>query len=118
VDSAHKEKFCWTAMLRLPKFVTREVSQWACRKVEMKKHLDTKMARHEIFDERVCGQCMHAGPFDDENKTVEKMEQFIKENGLKNDLSDIRHHHKIYLSDPGKIDMSKMKTVIRIPVSE
>ena len=105
-------------MLRLPKFVTREVPQWASREVEMKKHLDTKMARHEIFDERVCGQCMHAGPFDDENKTVEKMEQFIKENGLKNDLSDVRHHHKIYLSDPGKTDMSKMKTVIRIPVSE
>ncbi|OQB13771.1 MAG: hypothetical protein BWY15_01620 [Firmicutes bacterium ADurb.Bin193] len=118
VDYARKDQFCFVSMIRQPEFVTPEVFEWARREVEAKKKLDTSRARLELFDEGLCVQCMHIGPFDDEPATVEKMERFIIDNGLYNDIGDCRRHHEIYLSDPRKGDISKMKTVIRIPVGK
>lgn len=84
--------------------------------VERKKHIDTSKARLEVFDEGLCVQCMHIGAFDDEPETLAKIEQFISENKLRNDIGELRRHHEIYLSDPRKIDFLKMKTVLRVPV--
>ena len=36
-----------------------------------------------------------------------------EENGYELDITDKRYHHEIYLSDPRKCDVSKLKTVIR-----
>lgn len=69
-----------------------------------------------IFTEGLCVQCLHQGSFDDEHATLEKMRAFMAEHGLQSDLSDTRHHHEIYLSDPRKVDIKKMKTVLRYPI--
>jgi hypothetical protein len=61
---------------------------------------------------------MHIGSYDDEPKTIEMIDDFIKENNLKNDINEKRRHHEIYLSDPRKTEISKLKTVIRIPVKK
>ena len=37
----------------------------------------------------------------------------LKENGYELDINDTRLHHEIYLSDPRKCDVIKLKTVIR-----
>ncbi len=116
VDYLKKDKFCWISMIRQPEFVTDEVFKRACEEVEKKKHIDTSKARLEVFREGLCVQCMHMGPFDDEPKTLAKIEQFISENKLINDIDNLRRHHEIYLSDPRKGDIKKMKTVIRVPV--
>ncbi len=115
-DFAHKDKFCWTAMIRQPEFVTKEVFSWACKEVQKKKHLDTAKARLEVLEEGLCVQCMHLGAFDDEPATVAKIERFIADNKLESDMGAARHHHEIYLFDPHKIDIVKMKTVLRHPV--
>lgn len=112
-----KDKYCWISMIRQPDFVTEEVFAWASREALNKKpHLQVDAARLEVYQEGLCVQCMHIGPYDDEVHTVEKIEAYIKEQGLENDMSEHRHHHEIYLSDPRKIDASKMKTVLRHPV--
>lgn len=116
VDYKNKSEFCWISMIRLPEFVTQEVFQWACEEVQKKKKLDTSKAEFTLMKEGLCVQCMHIGPFDHEPVTIEKMEAYITENGYVNDISDTRHHHEIYLSDPRKGDVHKMKTVLRIPV--
>ena len=59
---------------------------------------------------------MHIGAFDDEYKTIDIMEQFILKNGYQKDLTDKRFHHEIYLSDPRKVPVQKLKTIIRIPI--
>lgn len=59
---------------------------------------------------------MHIGTFDNEPQTIEKMENYITENGYVNDVTETRHHHEIYLSDPREGDINKMKTVLRLPV--
>ena len=42
----------------------------------------------------------------------------LKENGYELDINDERYHHEIYLSDPRKCDVSKLKTVIRHPIKK
>ena len=41
-----------------------------------------------------------------------------EENGYELEITDKRYHHEIYLSDPRKCDVSKLKTVIRHPIKK
>ena len=59
---------------------------------------------------------MHIGSYDEEPATIEAMHQYAMENGYMPDNSGIRLHHEIYLSDPRRVDASKLKTVIRHPI--
>lgn len=52
------------------------------------------------------------------SKAVSKIDNFIKENGLQNDIGIGRKHHEIYLSDPRKCNRTKMKIVLRIPIKK
>jgi hypothetical protein len=57
---------------------------------------------------------MHIGPFDDEWKTVEIMDSFVKEQGYEK----IGKHHEIYLSDFRRTAPEKLKTVLRHQVKK
>lgn len=123
MDFSKKHKYIWTSMIRQPEFVTQEIFDFACEELKKKKpNVDISKARLEIFNEGLCVQCMHIGPFDQEYATTEKIDKYIEENNLINDISKIsqdgkiRRHHEIYLSDPRKANKEKMKTVIRHPV--
>ena len=116
-----KSKFNWLSMIRLPEFVNKKIFEWACKEVTTKKKLDTSKAKFFKFKEGLCVQCMHIGSYDDEPRTLKLMDEFIKANGLTHDINDVRRHdarrhHEIYLSDPRKCDVSKIKTVLRVPV--
>ena len=63
-------------------------------------------------------QIMHVGSFDDEPESVARMDAFLRENGYKNDLNDVRLHHEIYLSDPRRVVAEKRKTVLRHPIKK
>jgi len=105
-------------MIRQPEFVTDEVLQWAIESLKKKKpEIDTTKARLEKFSEGFCVQKMHIGPYADEPETVKLMQDFMEENNLKDETGSIRKHHEIYLSDPRKTTPSKLKTVLRHPVS-
>ena len=55
---------------------------------------------------------MHIGPYATEPETIQKMKDFMKQNGYaENGL-----HHEIYLSDPRKTVPEKMKTILRQPI--
>ncbi len=116
-DYSDKGKFKWISMIRQPEFVTDEVFEKACESVRKKKpDVDISKARLVRVTEGLCVQCMHIGAFDDEPATIKRMYEFMDENALVCDLSEERYHHEIYLSDPRKTDISKMKSVIRYPV--
>jgi Uncharacterized conserved protein len=123
-DFSQKGNFCWTSMIRQPDFVTKEIFGWACSEVGKKKpHLNASIARFVTFCEGLCVQMMHIGPFDDEPKSIEEINQYIEQNNLTDQISTvlpdgvIRRHHEIYLSDARKIDPNKWKTVLRHPVA-
>ena len=116
-DCNSKSEFCWTSMIRQPEFVTDSVFAAACDIVGKKKpHLDLSKASLNSFTEGLCVQCMHHGSYDDEPLTLSKMKSFMTNNDLNSDITDLRRHHEIYLSDPRKIVATKMKTVLRLPV--
>ena len=116
IDYAHKEDFRWISVIRLPDFVTKEDFAWAAAEAERKKKTDFSKAEFLTYDEGLCVQCMHIGPYDDEPATVALMDAFTKQQGYVTDITDRRFHHEIYLSDARKTAPEKMKTVIRHPI--
>ncbi len=116
IDYAHKENFEWTSMIRLPEFVTKEEFDWAIMEASEKKKQDFSEVQFFTYDEGTCVQCMHIGSYDEEPETIRLMQAYLKEQGYAEDISDIRLHHEIYLSDPRKAAAEKLRTVIRHPV--
>ena len=114
----HKSEYKWISVIRLPEFVDEKVFEWACNEAAKKKKIDTKKAKYLKIKEGLCVQCLHIGSYDDEPKTLKLMNDFIAENGLQSDINETRRHHEIYLSDPRKTEISKLKTVLRIPVKK
>jgi len=59
---------------------------------------------------------MHFGSYDDEPATVSTMHAYMEQQGYVLDITDLRMHHEIYLSDARKVAPEKLKTVIRHPI--
>lgn len=116
IDYAHKEKFCWISLIRLPDFVTQADFDWAVGTAEKKKGIDCSAVEFLTISEGLCVQIMHIGAYDDEPKSIKIMDDFIEANGYENDLSSNRLHHEIYLSDARRTAPEKLKTVIRHPI--
>ena len=116
IDYSHKENFNFISVIRLPDFVTEEDFKWAVEEATRKKKTDFSDVEFFSYDEGLCVQCMHIGPYDDEPATVEKMHEYMESEGYTLDISDKRMHHEIYLSDVRKVAPEKLKTVIRHPV--
>ncbi len=115
-DYNRKETFQWISVIRLPDFVKKEDFEWAAEEVRKKKGLDTSKAEFLTVSEGLCVQIMHIGPYDDEPASIQKMDDYIKEQGYVNDLTDTRRHHEIYLSDARKVQPERWRTVIRHPI--
>ena len=118
MDYSRKQDLHFISMIRLPDFVTEEDFRWAVSEAEKKKKQDFSPVEFFTYDEGLCVQCMHIGSYDSEPETVAKMSEYMTENGYAADFSEARLHHEIYLSDPRKCDVSKLKTVIRHPVKK
>lgn len=116
IDYSNKASFHWISVIRLPDFVTKKDFEWAIKEATLKKKQDFSKVEFFTYDEGLCVQCMHIGPFDDEPKTVQLMHDFIEKNGYELDITDKRLHHEIYLSDARKISPDRLKTVIRHPI--
>ncbi|MDE6869959.1 MAG: GyrI-like domain-containing protein [Clostridia bacterium] len=116
IDYANKDGFNFISLIRLPDFVTKNEFDWAVEEATNKKKADFSNVEFLTYDEGVCVQCMHIGPYDDEPKTVTLMHEYMKANGYELDITNVRYHHEIYLSDPRKCAVEKLKTVVRHPI--
>lgn len=116
IDYTNKASFHWISVIRLPDFVTKEDFEWAIKEATLKKKQDFSKVEFFTYEEGLCVQCMHIGPFDNEPKTVQLMHDFFEKNGFELDITDKRLHHEIYLSDARKISPDRLKTVIRHPI--
>ncbi len=116
IDYANKDGFNFISLIRLPDFVTKADFDWAIREATVKKKADFSKVEFFTYGEGVCVQCMHIGSYDDEPKTVALMHEYMKANGYALDITESRYHHEIYLSDPRKCALEKLKTVVRHPI--
>ena len=116
VDYTRKQDFQWISMIRLPEFVTREAFDWAIREATEKKQQDFSRVEFFSWEEGLCVQCMHIGPYDAEPATVAAMNEYTRAQGYEADFGEGRFHHEIYLSDARRCSPERLKTVIRQPV--
>lgn len=109
----NKDIWKWTQMIMQPEFVTKDLVEKALEQAEKKKNPPAlSKIRFESLHEGLSAQIMHIGPYSAEGPTIEKLHNFIRENGYE----PREKHHEIYLSDPRKSAPEKMRTVIRQPM--
>lgn len=119
-DITIKDNWFYTLMIMQPDVITQDVFAEGLEQVRKKKG-DSEMLpklRLEHFEEGLCVQTMHIGPYATEPATIERMRAFARENGYQDCIEKDRKHHEIYLSDPRKADPVKMKTVLRHPIEK
>jgi hypothetical protein len=111
--SGDKSQWQWTMMIMQPDFVTKAMVEEAVKIVKIKKNpAALPLLRFKEFKEGLCAQTLHIGPFSEEGPTIQRVHEFIDENG------NLRgKHHEIYLSDIRRAAPAKWKTVIRQPMN-
>lgn len=109
-----KSNWLWTVLVAQPAFITNDMVDAAIADVKKRKDpVALHKLRFEKFDEGVCAQLMHIGPFSEEGPNIERVHQFIEASGSQRRGK----HHEIYLSDLRKAAPEKWKTIIRQPMT-
>ena len=116
VDYTNKDSFRWISVIRLPDFVTKDDLDWAVKEASAKKKQDFSKVEFYTYDEGLCVQCMHIGSYDDEPATLQRMHDFMEQEGYELDITGKRLHHEIYLSDARRVLPEKLRTVLRLPI--
>jgi hypothetical protein len=105
----------WTMMIMQPDWITEEMFEDALELVRKGKNpVALEKIRLEGYEEGLCVQILHLGPYAEEGPILAKLHtEYLPENGF----SEAGKHHEIYLSDPRKTAPEKLKTVLRQPVA-
>lgn len=119
-DITIKDNWFYTLMILQPEIITQEIFAEGLEQVRRKRGDSPTLSNLRLadFEEGVCVQTMHIGPYATEPATVERMRAFAKENDYRDRVGLGGKHHEIYLGDPRKADPAKLKTVLRHPVEK
>ncbi len=114
-DPDNRNLWRWTLMLGQPPHVESGMVTGAIE------HLKSKRKRGlwqkidlKTFEEGLCVQTLHIGPYSDEAPKIAAMMAFIHDQGYR----PRGKHHEIYMSDPRRTSPEKLKTILRHPVSK
>lgn len=119
-DITIKDNWFYTLMIMQPDVITQAIFEEGLEQVREKKGDSPALAKLRLaeFEEGLCVQTMHIGPYATEPATVERMRAFVLENGYRDCVGLGGKHHEIYLGDPRKADPAKLKTVLRHPIEK
>src|SRR5512132_4044775 len=114
-DITVKDNWFYTLMILQPDVVTMDIFEEGLEQVHKKRGDSPALSNLRLanFEEGLCVQVMHIGPYATEPATVERMRAFAQENGYRDLVGSGGKHHEIYLGDPRKADPAKLKTVLR-----
>jgi hypothetical protein len=117
-DITVKDNWFYTLMIMQPDVITQEIFEEALVQVRKKKGDLPLLSKVRLahFEEGLCVQTMHIGPYATEPATIDRMKEYMQEHGLKDNVGPNGKHHEIYISDPRKTAPDKMKTALRHPV--
>ena len=113
-DITVKDNWFYTLMILQPDVISREIFAEGLEQVRRKKG-DREMLsklRLDDFEEGLCVQTMHIGPFSEEGPAIQRVHEFIC---ARSALAG--KHHEIYLSDIRRANPSRWKTIIRQPMA-
>ena len=119
-DITVKDNWFYTLMILQPDIITKEIFAEGMEQVRKKKGESPSLSNVRLadFEEGLCLQTMHIGPYATEPATVERMRAFALENGYQDCVGLGGKHHEIYLGDPRKADPAKLKTILRHPIEK
>jgi hypothetical protein len=119
-DITVKDNWFYTLMIMQPEAITKEIFEEGLEQVSKKRGDSPALSKLRLadFEEGLCVQTMHIGPYATEPATIERMRAFAQENGYQDYVGSGGKHHEIYLGDPRKADPAKLKTVLRHPVGK
>ncbi|MCK6539451.1 MAG: GyrI-like domain-containing protein [Anaerolineales bacterium] len=119
-DITVKDNWHYTVMMLQPDHISQEMFEEAREQVRRKRGESPALsrARLEYFEEGLCVQMMHIGPYATEPATIEIMRVFAAENGYRDRVGSGGKHHEIYMSDPRRVSPEKLKTALRHPVGK
>lgn len=109
----NKENWKWTMMIQIPKFVeNKDIEDFKekFRSEEGSKYLKELYLKE--FEAREVFATLYIGAYRNEGDTIKKLHATIKEEGYK--LTG--KHIEIYLSDPRRVEESRLRTIIVQPV--
>jgi hypothetical protein len=110
--SGRRDRWKWTYMIVQPDIVTPQAVAEAVASVDPGKAgpaLDR--VRLDQLDEGRAAQLLHIGPYSAEGPAIQRLHEHIASLG-----GQLRgRHHEIYLSDPRRVEPSRMRTIIRQP---
>jgi len=113
-EALNKDALRYTLMIRQPDFVTDELAERILAATSRKKpHPLYASASFGHWNDGLCVQMLHVGPYDGEPVSFNMMQAYCAEHGLRR-ASD--SHREIYLSDARKTDPARLKTVLRFGV--
>lgn len=114
-DTNNPDDWKWTVMLRVPEFVTKVYFDEVVEECVRAKKSDVyRNARLETFEEGICVQIMHVGPYSEEQPNIDLMHQFARDEGY--ELTG--KHHELYFGDPRRTAPEKLRTILRHPVQK
>ncbi len=118
VDVGKKDNWSFTLMILQPDIITKDIFTEGMEQVRKKKGGSPELSKVRLghFEEGICAQMMHIGPYATEPATIEIMRAFAAENGYRDNVGPNGLHHEIYLGDPRKANPAKLKTVVRHPL--
>ncbi len=117
-----KDQLQYRIMIRQPQFLTEELFEEyrdiAMRKAAKKENPGMDAFNHLQFGSFGKGrfaQILHMGPYDNEPATFQTMHEQLKISGLNWKKTE---HWEIYLNDPRRTAKEKLKTILRVELTE
>jgi hypothetical protein len=119
-DITVKDNWFYTLMILQPDVITKDIFEEAKEQIRKKKGDSLSLSKVKLteFEEGLCMQTMHIGPYATEPATIERMRAYALQNGYRDRVGPNGKHHEIYLGDPRKADPAKLKTVLRHPLEK
>lgn len=109
-----KGHMVYTMMIRQPEFVTTELfEEFKQMAYDKKKDPNILNVCLKEIEEGLNAQMIHIGSYNDEPASFKTMEEYVLAQGYRR-VSKL--HKEIYISDPSRVPVEKLKTTIRFKV--
>jgi hypothetical protein len=111
MSASNRDLWCWKVMIRQPEPIDGEVLAAAVEGARKKSLPALERVAVERWEEGLCGQVLHVGPYADEGPTILQLHEGIASAGY----TLTGRHHEIYVGDPRRSAPDKLRTILRQP---
>ena len=110
----NRSTWLWRMMIMQPEYITENLFTTIVASLKQKKELlKLDDVRFESYQEGLCMQIFHLGPYGEgERETINKLHTHIESEGYQR----VGKHHEIYFNSPLRTAPENLKTIIRQPI--